>query len=73
MVVEAIYKKGTLKLSQPVTLAEGSKVQIIILPSESSFQNKKPLKILQEIAQLPLEGKIDNFSGKNHDEILYSK
>jgi predicted DNA-binding antitoxin AbrB/MazE fold protein len=72
MTVEAIYEQGSLKLSQPITLAEGSKVQIIILPPESSAQPKKPLEILQEIAQLPLEGKTDAFSGQDHDQVLYS-
>jgi predicted DNA-binding antitoxin AbrB/MazE fold protein len=72
MPIEAIYEQGTLKLSQPITLAEGSKVQIIILSSESSAPEKTPLKILQEIAQLPLEGKTDAFSGQDHDQVLYS-
>jgi predicted DNA-binding antitoxin AbrB/MazE fold protein len=71
MTLEAIYEQGTLKLSKPIALAEGSKVQIIILPLESSGQPKKTLEILQGIAQLPLEGKTDAFSGKDHDQVLY--
>jgi predicted DNA-binding antitoxin AbrB/MazE fold protein len=55
MPVEAIYEQGTLRLSQPIKLAEGSKVQVIIIPLESNYQQKKTLEILQEIAELPLE------------------
>jgi predicted DNA-binding antitoxin AbrB/MazE fold protein len=73
MPVEAIYEKGTLKLSEPITLAEGSKVQIIIIPLGSYAQQKSPLEILQDIAELPLEGKTDTFSGRDHDQVLYSK
>ena len=67
MPVEAIYEQGTLRLSQPIKLAEGSKVQVIIIPLESNYQQKKTLEILQEIAELPLEGKTDPFDGKDHD------
>lgn len=72
MTVKAIYEKGTLKLSQPINLAEGSKVQVIIIPENFNSENENSFAILQEIAQLPLEGKTDNFSGRNHDEVLYS-
>jgi predicted DNA-binding antitoxin AbrB/MazE fold protein len=71
MPVEAIYEQGTLRLSQPITLAEGSKVQVIIIPLESHAQQQKPLDILLEIAELPLEGKTDTFDGKDHDQVLY--
>ena len=31
MPVEAIYEQGTLRLSEPITLPEGTKVQVIII------------------------------------------
>jgi predicted DNA-binding antitoxin AbrB/MazE fold protein len=71
MPVEAIYEQGTLRLSEPIKLAEGSKVQVIIIPLESNEQPKRTLEILKKIAELPLEGKIDTFDGKDHDQILY--
>ena len=71
MSLEATYEQGTLRLSQPITLEEGSKVQVIIIPLESNYQQKKTLEILQEIAELPLEGKTDPFDGKDHDQVLY--
>jgi predicted DNA-binding antitoxin AbrB/MazE fold protein len=60
-----------LRLSQPITLEEGSKVQVIIIPLESNEQPKRTLEILKKIAELPIEGKIDTFDGKDHDQVLY--
>jgi predicted DNA-binding antitoxin AbrB/MazE fold protein len=71
MSVEAIYEQGTLRLSQPIKLEEGSKVQVFISPLESNYQQKNSLENLQKIAELPLEGKIDTFDGKDHDQVLY--
>jgi predicted DNA-binding antitoxin AbrB/MazE fold protein len=71
MVVEAIYEMGILRLLQPLTLAEGSKVKVSIMPAKH-LSEETPLEILQAIAELPLEGKTDSFSGRNHDQILYS-
>ena len=71
MSVEATYEQGTLRLSQPITLEEGSKVQVIIIPLESNEQPKRTLEILKKIAELPLEGKTDTFDGKDHDQVLY--
>lgn len=32
-----------------------------------------PAELLAEIAALPIEGKTDKFSGRDHDKILYGK
>jgi predicted DNA-binding antitoxin AbrB/MazE fold protein len=72
MVVEAIYEMGMLRLLQPLTLAEGSKVEVSIVPSKLLSEEKTPLEILQAIADLPLEGNVDSLSNRNHDQILYS-
>ena len=37
MNVEAIYEKGTLKLSQQINIEDGTKVSVIILPIESYY------------------------------------
>jgi len=71
MSLEATYEQGTLRLSQPITLEEGSKVQVIIIPLESNEQPKRTLEILKKIAELPLERKTNTFNGKDHDQILY--
>lgn len=63
--VSAIYENGVLVLEQPLSVSEGSKVEIIIV------QKKTPAELLAEIAALPLEGKTDKFSNRAHDKILY--
>lgn len=71
---EAIYEQGVLKLSQPIPLAEGTHVEVIVVSTkvpENHTQNHTPSEILGKIAALPLEGKCDTFSGQNHDQILY--
>lgn len=63
--VSAIYENGVLVLEHPLSVSEGSKVEIIIV------QKKTPAELLAEIAALPLEGKTDKFSNRDHDKILY--
>ncbi|MGY6528706.1 MAG: antitoxin family protein [Cyanobacterium sp.] len=72
MTVQAIYEKGILKLSEDVNIKDGTKVKVIILPLDTELEKNYPVHILQEIAQLPLEGKTNDFSGVDHDSILYS-
>ncbi|MGI0481812.1 antitoxin family protein [Geminocystis sp. CENA526] len=72
MTVQAIYEKGILKLSEDVNIKDGTTVKVIIIPLDIELEKNDPVNILQEIAQLPLEGKTDNFSGVDHDSILYS-
>lgn len=67
---EAIYEQGVLRLSQPIPLAEGTHVEIIVISNKTT--NSSPGELLAKIAALPLEGKSDNFSGRDHDQILYS-
>jgi hypothetical protein len=38
---------------------------------EKSPQPLSPSQILDAIANLPLEGKTDSFSGQDHDQVLY--
>lgn len=66
---EAIYEQGVLKLSQPIPLAEGTRVEIIVISRKTT--NNRPGELLAKIAALPLEGKSDDFSGRDHDQILY--
>ncbi len=69
-VISAVYENGKLILDEPLAVSEGVKVKIIILPLEER-QEKTPAEILAELAALPLEGKTDKFSGRDHDKILY--
>jgi predicted DNA-binding antitoxin AbrB/MazE fold protein len=67
---EAIYEQGVLRLSQPIPLAEGTHVEVIVISTKVS-ENHVPREILAKIAALPSEGKDDEFSGRDHDKILY--
>jgi predicted DNA-binding antitoxin AbrB/MazE fold protein len=67
---EAVYEQGVLKIPQPIPLAEGTRVEVIVITTEVS-ENRTSGEILAKIAALPLEGKNDGFSGRDHDTILY--
>ncbi|WP_330203748.1 antitoxin family protein [Cyanobacterium sp. Dongsha4] len=72
MAVQAIYEKGILKLSEDVNIKDGTTVKVIIIPLDTELEKNDPVDILQGIAQLPLQGKTNDFSGVDHDSILYS-
>ena len=38
-----------------------------------SSGDKTPAELLAELAALPLEGKTDKFSGRDHDKVLYGE
>ncbi|MGH9831664.1 MAG: antitoxin family protein [Blastocatellia bacterium] len=50
--LEAIYEQGVLRPLQPLDLAEGVKVEIILV---SPLKKRTPYEILSAIATLPLE------------------
>lgn len=71
--ISAIYENGTLILEKPLSVSEGSKVEVIIIAEEKS-QRKTPAELLAEIAALPGEGKNgEKFSNRDHDRILYGR
>ncbi len=69
--LQAIYEQGMLRLMQPVDLPEGTSVKVIITANDSTQEVENPADILAQIAALPLEGDPENFSGRDHDRILY--
>ena len=69
--ISAVYENGTLILDEPLAVSEGVKVEIIVLPPRDTKKEKSPAEILAELAALPIEGKTDEFSGRDHDKILY--
>ena len=70
--IEAIYEHGVLRPLEPLTMPEGSRLDVIIVSrAETSGNGKGASTILAEIAALPLEGKPDAFSGREHDSVLY--
>lgn len=71
--LEAIYEHGVLKPIQPVSLAEGTRVEVILITPDVEPGANPVADMLAEIASLPLEGGTEPFSGAEHDKILYPK
>jgi predicted DNA-binding antitoxin AbrB/MazE fold protein len=69
--VEAIYEQGVLRLKEPIPLAEGAQVEVIVISREPANEETKPAEVLAAIAALPLEGEDSQFSGRDHDHLLY--
>lgn len=69
--IAAVYEQGSLKLLQPLPLAEGTHVEVTVVPVDAQSGHKTPGAILAEIAAMPLEGSREAFSGRNHNQILY--
>ena len=69
--VEAIYERGVLRLIQPLSLAEGTRVDVIVITQEPTAEGRRPADILATIAALPMEDGGEEFSGRDHDKILY--
>ena len=68
--VEAIYEHGVLRLIQPLSLAEGTRVEVIVLTQEPTAEGRTPADILATIAALPMEAD-EEISGRDHNKILY--
>lgn len=69
--VEAIYEQGMLRLKEPIALAEGTEVEVIVIAREPAISEAKPAEILASIAALPSESDGAEFSGRDHDRLLY--
>ena len=50
MILEAVYEQGILRLTQPLNLPEGTRVEITLVESETNFQQQKPADILVAFA-----------------------
>ncbi len=84
--LDAIYENGALRLLEPLELEEGARVRVALetngdlgngaLAGQENSGPKSPeeiLAIFQEIAAMTIEGKTDEFSGRDHDKILYGE
>ena len=83
--VEAIYEQGTLRLDKPISLPDGTRVEVVVITRDAvarkgervrlapSVEGKTAAQIVAEIAALPVEGRRDAFSGRDHDKALYGK
>lgn len=71
-VIHAIYENGIIRPFEPIDLENGEEVDVFLVRKES-YNPEHTRRLLKEIAELPIEGNPEPFSGTNHDEILYPK
>jgi hypothetical protein len=50
-----VYVRGVLRLAKPFALADGTHVEVIVIPRESRAEAGNPAEILAGIAALPLD------------------
>ena len=63
--IEAIYEQGIIRPLQPLELAEGTRLELIVITHEQPKTNGNAPEIVAEIAALPLEGAHDVFQAAN--------
>jgi predicted DNA-binding antitoxin AbrB/MazE fold protein len=71
--VDAIYENGVLRLSRPIDLAEGTPVEVIVIPRSPQPGKRTPAEILAEIAAMATESEESTRDARDHDQILYGK
>lgn len=70
--IPAVIENGIIRPLSDIELTNGEEVEVIILPRGHATAGGAK-KVLSEIAELPVEGATDDFSGADHDDILYPK
>jgi predicted DNA-binding antitoxin AbrB/MazE fold protein len=68
--IPAVIENGIIRPLSDIELTNGEEVEVIILP-RGHVTAHRAKQVLSEIAELPLEGGSDEFSGGDHDELLY--
>jgi predicted DNA-binding antitoxin AbrB/MazE fold protein len=71
--VHAIFENGVFRPVEPVQIDDGVRVELTIEETAEPSLSSPPLQALIEIAQLPIEGPDDGFSGTDHDRMLYGE
>jgi len=70
--IPAVFENGIIRPLQHVELDNGEEVEVILL-KKGDIDAAEARSILTRIAELPLEGLNEDFSGAEHDSILYPK
>jgi predicted DNA-binding antitoxin AbrB/MazE fold protein len=72
--ISAVFEGGLLRPTTPLALAEGTRVELIVVSDEKSarLQGGNAAGILAEIAALPSFGG-DPKTSEEHDQILYGE
>ena len=78
-IMEAVYEQGVLRLKEPLEIADGTTVEVLVAVrpsapeagSEPGGRKKTVAEIVAEIAAMYVEsGNGESFSGEDHDQIL---
>jgi len=71
--IQAVFEGGVFKPREPVTLEEGATVELTVRadPPFAAADPARVLRMMEEIAALPLRSPDDGFSGADHDKLLY--
>ena len=68
----AIYERGFLKPMVPISLEEGSQVEVVILSKPTTRDPRTPAEILEANAAMPTAGG-DPFTSRDHNQVLYGE
>jgi predicted DNA-binding antitoxin AbrB/MazE fold protein len=71
--VDAIYEGGILRLSRPIDLADGTRVEVVVTPRRERPAEARPAAwdVLDELASMPAEAGDRTLHGRDHDRVLY--
>jgi predicted DNA-binding antitoxin AbrB/MazE fold protein len=72
--ITAVFEAGLLRPTTPLVLAEGARVELIIISAEKNSKQagRAAASILAGIAALPTSGG-DPRTSQDHDQILYGE
>lgn len=69
----AVYEHGLVRPTEPVCLDEGTKVEVIVVRPSTAPDGRRAAEILAAIAALPMQPSGHEFTGRDHDQILYGE
>lgn len=69
--IQAVFERGVFRPTDPVTIAEGTTVELTVTTDGPTPSAGTLADALAEIAHLPLRSPRDGFSGSDHDKVLY--
>jgi len=69
--IEAIFERGVFRPVEPVRIAEGERVHLVVTTSHDPIDRPGAASILAEIAALPVESADEESTAREHDRFLY--
>jgi predicted DNA-binding antitoxin AbrB/MazE fold protein len=69
----AVFENGLLRPTTPISLVDGTQVEVVVIQCRQPESPSNPAQILAEIAALPEEASEKDFAGRDHDRILYGE